>query len=265
MRRLLGLLLLIAAPAYALTPDEAAYIAERDKAIAALELKWSNEAHDRAIAALAPRLRRIVGPPPKGTVGEASMTPDTLCCGVGSAKLDAMVFGEVVVTTEGLLRLWLGDKPKPPLALEAGLDEGSEIYSTGVVGDAAVEVYAPLPISRPTGATRAVAHLALASQAGSFWPPPDLGVIVWKGDRVFITFRKVAAVPALPACEAGLAGDMREATEAFAAGKVDDSIRLEGDASTAYVRCWAEHVREASAYPEILQQAQRLADAFAAD
>ena len=262
---LLALFLLLAPPACALTPEEAAYIAERDKAIAALELKWSNEGHDRAIAALTPRLRRIVGAPPKGAGGEPQMTPDGLCCGVGSSKIDGMMYGEVVVTTEGLLRHWLNEKPKPPLDLEAGIDQGSELYSTGIVGDAAVDVYATLPIVQPPGTTRAVAHLAFASQAGSLWPPKDLGVIVWKGDRVFITFRDVVQVPELPACEAVLAKGMAEARRAWDARKTDDAPRLEAEASAAYVACWNAHVREAAAYPAILRQAQDLADAFAAD
>ena len=265
MRRLLAVFLLLAAPAFALTPDEAAYIAERDKVIASLELKWSNEGHDRAIAALTPRLRRIVGPPPKGTVGEPLMTPDSLCCGSGSSKLDGMVYGEVVVTTVGLLRHWLSEKPKPPLDLDAGIDQGADIYSTGIVGDAAVDVHATLPIVPPPGTTRAVAHLALGLPAGSLGTPKDLGVIVWKGDRVFLTFRDVAQVPELPACEAVLEKGMAQARSAWDARKIDDAPRLEAEASTAYVACWNAHVREATAYPAILRQAQELADAFAAD
>lgn len=173
MRRLLAMLLLAPpAPAGALTPEEVACIAERNRAVAALQQKWSNEAHDRAIASLTPKLQRIVGPPPKGTAGETYIIPDTLCCGVELGKLDAVV---------------------------------------------------------------AVAHLALGSQAG---PPQDLGVIVRKGERVFLTFRKVATVPALQTCEDGLAREMKPADAARTAGKVDESFRLEAEASTAYVRCW---------------------------
>jgi hypothetical protein len=265
MRLLLAFPLLLALPALALTPDEAGYIAERDKAIAALEQKWSNQAHDRAIAALTPRLKRIVGPPPKGTSGDASMTPDSLCCGVGSAKLDGMVYGEVLVTTVGLLRYWLRSKFKPPIELEAGIDDGADIYATGIVGNAAVEIYATLPIVKPPGVARVAAHLALASQGGAQSPPKDLGVIVWKGDRVFIAFRTVVQVPELPACEAVLAQGQAKVRSASDAGKSDDAAQFQVEAEDAYVRCWSEHVRGASAYPAILQQAQRLADTLAAD
>lgn len=260
MRGLPAILLLMAAPACALTPEEAAYIAERNRAVAALEQKWSNEAHDRAIASLTPKLQRIVGPPPKGTTGETYIIPDTLCCGVELGKIDAVVSGEVAVTTAGLLRHWLNDKVTPPPALDAAIADGEAIYATGLVGDPAVEVYATLPIAKPPGATVAVAHLALGSQAG---PPQDLGVIVRKGERIFLTFRKVAAVPALAKCEDGLARDMKPADAARAAGKTEEGFRLEAEASAAYVRCWRTHASEAAAYPAILRQAQELAAAFA--
>ena len=105
MRTVLALLLLLATPAWALSPEEAAYIAARDRAAAALEQKWDSAAHDKAIAALTPMLRRIVGPPPKGFPGPGEMVRDSLCCGAGSDKLDAIAFGDAVVTTEGLARL----------------------------------------------------------------------------------------------------------------------------------------------------------------
>jgi hypothetical protein len=263
MRRVLVLLLLLAPPAWALTPEEAAYLAERDRANAALEANWDQEAYDRAVETLTPRLARIVGPPPKGLAGKGEMNT-TPCCGVGSGKLDGMAFGDVVVTTEGLLRQWLTAQD-PPRDVAAGIDEGVGIYTSGLVGDAAVEVYAPVPIARPAGATRATAHLALASQAGSLWPPQEIGVIVQKGDRVFLAYRKLATVPALPACEAVLAKGMDEARSMFQAGKREESLRLEADAETAYVDCWNAHAREAAAWPAILQQAQSLADALAAD
>jgi len=262
MRWLSALLLLLAAPAWALSPEEAAYIAERDRANAALEASWDQDIQDRAVEALTLKLRRIVGPP-KGFDGKGEMNT-TLCCGVGAGKLDGMAYGDVVVTTEGLLGRWLGAL-NPPRDLAAGIEEGADLYASGLVGDAAVDVYATVPITRPPGATRAAAHLALASQAGSLWPPQEIGVIVQKGDRVFLAYRKVTTVPSLPACEAVLAKGMADARAAWQAGKRDDSERLEAAASTAYVDCWNAHAREATAWPAILQQAQALADAFSAD
>ncbi len=50
-----------------------------------------------------------------------------------------------------------------------------------------------------------------------------------------------------------------------AAGKVDESFALESEAESAYVGCWGTHIREAAAYPALVQQAQRVADSLASD
>jgi hypothetical protein len=264
MRTVLTFLLLLASPAWALSPEEAAYVAARDRAAAALEQKWDSAAHDKAIGALTPMLRRIVGPPPKGFPGPGEMVRDTLCCGVGSDKLDAIAFGDAVVTTESLARHWLGEKPKQPVDLDAKLREGEDLYF-GLTGDAAVTVYAALPIERPAGTVQAVAHLALASQSGAFAPPSEIGVIARKGGRLLLYLDKAAASPELPACEEPLAAALDRARTFRAAGKVDESFSLENEASDAYVRCWSVRVREAAAYASLVQQAQRLADSLAAD
>jgi len=264
MRLVVAFLLLLASPAWALSPEEAAYIAARDRAAAALEQKWDSAAHDKAIGALTPMLRRIVGPPPKGYPGPGEMVRDSLCCGAGSDKLDAIAFGDAVVTTEGLVRHWLGEKPKQPIDLGARLREGEDLYF-GLTGDAAVTVYATLPIERPAGTGQAVAHLALASQAGAFSPPREIGVIVQKGGRLLLHLDKAAAAPELPACEAPLAAALDKARAVRVAGKIDDSFALENEASDAYVQCWSVRISETAAYPALVQQAQRLADALAAD
>lgn len=258
------LLLLLAVPAWALSPEEAAYIAARDRAAAALEHKWDNAVHDKAMAALTLALRRIVGSPPKGFPGPGDMVRDALCCGAGSEKLDAIAFGDAVVTTEGLARHWLGEKPRQAVNLEAKLNEGEDLYS-GVTGDAAVTVYAALPIERPAGTAQAVAHLALASQSGAFSPPREIGVMVRKGGRLLLILDKATVAPELPTCEAPLAAALDKAKTVRAAGKADESFTLENDASDAYVRCWSQRVRETSAYPALVQQAQHLADSLVAD
>ena len=145
------------------------------------------------------------------------------------------------MTTEGLARHWLGEKPKQPIDLEAKLREGEDLYF-GLTGDAAVTVFAALPIERPPGTVQAVAHLALASQSGAFSPPREIGVIVQKGGRLFLYLDKADAAPELPACEAPLAAALDKAKAVRAAGKADDSFALENEASDAYVRCWSTRV-----------------------
>ena len=43
------------------------------------------------------------------------------------------------------------------------------------------------------------------------------------------------------------------------------SFSLENEASDAYVQCWSLRVSETTAYPALVQQAQRLADSLAAE
>jgi hypothetical protein len=264
MRMVLAALLLLAAPAWAVSPEELAYINERNRATALLELKWDSAAHDKALASLAPKLRRIVGPPPKGFSGTGDMVRDTLCCDGGANKLDALAFGDAVVTTEGLARRWLGEKPGVSIDLDARITDGGDFYS-GLTGDAAVTPYALLPIGKPAGATLAVAHVALATQSGALGPPREVGVIVRKGGRVLLYFDTAAALPELPACEPPLAAALDKARAVREGGKVDESFALETEAENAYVACWGARIREAAAYPALLQQAQRTADALAAD
>jgi hypothetical protein len=209
-------------------------------------------------------LRRIVGPPPRGYPGPGEMVRDSLCCGAGSDKLDAIAFGDAAVTTEGLVRHWLGEQPKQPIDLEAGLREGEDLYF-GLTGDAAVTVFASLPVERPAETVQAFAHLALASQSGAFSPPREIGIIVQKGSRLFLLLDRAVAAPELPACEAPLAAALEKAGAVNAAGKADEGSSLENEASEAYVRCWSMRVREATAYPALVQQAQHLADLLAAD
>jgi hypothetical protein len=189
---------------------------------------------------------------------------DSLCCGVGSDKLDAIAFGDAVVTSEGLARLWLGEKPKQPVDLEAKLREGEDLYF-GLTGDAAVTVYAALPVERPAGTVQAVAHLALVSQSGAFSAPREIGIIVRKGGRIILYLDKAVAAPEIPACEEPLAAALDRAKAMRDAGKVDESLALENEASDGYVRCWSVRVRDTPAYPALVQQAQRLADSLAAD
>lgn len=264
MRAVLAFLLLVASPALALSPEEAAYVAARDRAAAALEQKWDSAAHDKAVTSLTTMLRRIVGPPPKSYAGAGEMVRDALCCGGGSDKLDALAFGDVVVTTEGLARHWLGENPKQPIDLEAKLKEGEDLYF-GLTGDAAVTVYATLPIERPAKAVQAVAHLALASQAGAFSPPREIGVIMRKGGKIFLYLDKAEAAPELPACEEPLATALDKAKTMRAGGKADDSFAVENEASESYLRCWSLRVRETPAYAGLVQQAQRVVDSLAAD
>lgn len=253
MRTLLLAFLLLAAPsAWAQSPDERAYLAERDRAIAAFQKKPTQVEHKRLSDALQARLRGIVGrtSPPKGFADPTTFSPDTLCCGVTTRRLDGLGFtaiddtsGSVIVTTDGLLRNWLAEQ-KLPAASESTFRTG-ELYTKAIVGDADVTLFATLPISKPVGATVAVAALALASQMGASSPPRQIAITVLKGGRAYVAL--VGAMPKpepIAACDAALKQTQGEA---------------------AFVKCWGERMKDEPAFAGLTRQAQTLAEAFAAD
>jgi hypothetical protein len=117
------------APAGAQTPTpspEQAYIAARSAAAAQVELAKGDAldaAQKQAQLRLEPRLRALLGKvvPPPGFSGASEFRPTSLCCDLGSGALDGLAYmngndGSVVVSTEGLLRLWYAADPIAALA-----------------------------------------------------------------------------------------------------------------------------------------------------
>lgn len=260
MRTILFVFLLLAAPsAWAQSPDERAYLTERNAAIGTLQKKFDEAQHKRLSDALEARLRRIVvrTAPPKGFAEPGAFSPDTLCCGMMTRRLDGLRFtatdeagGAVIVTTEGLLRAWLGEQ-KLPAASESNFRTG-DFYTKAIVGEADVTLFAPLPITKPAGATVAVAALALASQMGATSPPRQIAVSVLKGGRAYVAL--VTATPRpepIVACEAVL-NDLRNKATAT-------------QSEAAFVKCWAERMKGEPAFAGLTRQAQALVDAFAAE
>ena len=184
------LLLSAAAPAGAQSPEQA-YIAARSEAAAGLEAT-KGDALDKGLLeaqrSLEPKLRALIGPlvAPPGFSGAGEFHPTALCCDMGAGALDGISFGNqqdgnVVVTTEGLLRLWYGADPK------AALENDSFRYADGLGTDAAVSPVVTLPIVRggrqlagarrgtrrppPAGFTTVVVRVAVSGDRQGGAPP----------------------------------------------------------------------------------------------
>jgi hypothetical protein len=310
MRMLLIVFLLIAAPrAWAQSPEEA-YLTARTKTGAVLEetsksadafdttkpvgRAWS-AAYDQAKSDLAAQLRRVMGPvpSPKGFSGAGTFSPDALCCGLGEGMLDGLLFrsgsGSVLVTTEGLLRLWLQEHKDwwkdDPLATDAKTAlQSSAFYTQAISADAAVTLFAPLPIRAPAGATLAVAGLATQCN-GSCSLPLYIAAAVVKGGRVYVALVE-AALPAttpgaapLGACDAvwkDFHDRYKAAYAAYEAAKATSrayellqaASRIETEGGAAVDKCRKSRARGDgqgdAAFPGLTRQAQDLADALAA-
>ena len=304
MRTILFVLLLFAAPLARAQSPEQAYIAGRVQIGADLEEKaksadafdktkpgggaWFVE-YDQAKSNLEAKLRRLMGavPAPKGFSGAGTFSPDSLCCGVGVGMLDGILFsngnGSVLVTTESLLRLWLEEHQSwwkdDPLATDPKTAFQSDaFYTQALSADAAVGLFAPLPIHAPAGATLAVAQLALQCN-GSCALPLHFTVAVVKGGRVFIALVD-AALPATGAAPPGACDAVwkdfddryKAAYAAYEAAKATSkayellmaATRLETEGGAAVDKCRKNRTSGDAAFPGLTQQAQDLADALAA-
>lgn len=260
MRAILLVSLLLAAPSvWAQSPDERAYLTERNGAIAALQKKFDEAQHKRLSATLEARLRRLMvrTAPPKGFAEPGAFSPDTLCCGTMTRRLDGLRFaatdeagGSVIVTTDGLLRTWLAEQ-KLPAASESAFRTG-DFYTKAIVGEADVTLFAALPIVKPAGATVAVAALALASQMGASSPPRQIAVSVLKGGRAYVALVTAMPRPApIAACDS-----VRKELQSRATA-------TQGEA--AFVKCWTERAKDEPAFAGLTRQSQALAEAFAAE
>jgi hypothetical protein len=310
MRMVLIVFLLIAASrALAQSPEEAsekAYVAARVQASAVLEEKsksadafdtttpggraWST-AYDQAKSNLEAELRRVMGPvpAPKGFPGAGTFSPEALCCGLGEGLLDGLLFrsgsGSVVVTTEGLLRLWLNEHKNwwkdDPLATDPKTAfQSSAFYTQGISADAAVTIFAPLPIRAPAGASLAVAGLATQCN-GSCSLPQYIAAAVVKGGRVYVALVDAAlpaptqGAPPPGACDSvwkDFYDRYKTADAAYEAAKetsrayelLEVAGRIETEGGAAVDKCWASHGKGDAAFPGLTRRAQDLADALAA-
>ncbi|HEY6719599.1 MAG TPA: hypothetical protein VI232_24885, partial [Reyranella sp.] len=184
MRMILPLLVLLMAPVCRAGPAEQVYFTARDQAIATLEQKFNSlepaatdkfqAEYDRASGAVEAQLRRLMGPvpPPKGFSSAGTMSPQVLCCGIGAGTLDGALFRNgddiVLVTTEGLLRHWLEENSKAyhfPTDPAAAL-RSDDFYTPAIAADAAVSIFAPLPIRAPRQCSRCAARRANPGAAG---------------------------------------------------------------------------------------------------
>jgi hypothetical protein len=176
----------------------------------------------------------------------------------------------VVVTTVGILSLWLETDPKTTL------ETNDMSYDSALDRSAAVGAVVPLPIRLPAGATTAVAWLAVECN-GECTLPQHLVLSVIKGDRAYIAMVDPMLPAATPptACDAVWKSAFDKYKTAYAAfdaaretPKAYDLLmtatRFDKEGGEAVDKCWKDHAKGEPAFPLLTQQAQALADDFAA-
>lgn len=205
MRTILTLfLLLTVSSAWALSPEEQAYLATRDRLGAALVEQSRNDElnkaqvvgrpehyssrfraeYDRAHRELTAELQRLVGR--AGRRGTLNMA---LCCWGRVGALDGLAIaqadgGRVVVTTQGLLDRWReGRRDLRAVGPDVGSDPN--FYQSAGVSDWPVVKRAVLPLRLPPGASGAAAFLASGGPGGE---PVWIAALLAKADKVHIAF-----------------------------------------------------------------------------
>ena len=205
MRTILILLLLLAASsAWALSPEEQAYLAARDRLGAALVERSKNDELNKAQTVGRPeayssrfrsdyeqthrellaQLQAAVG---RVGLGRRSVLNASLCCWGRIGALDGLAFaqadgGRVVVTTTGLLDRWLDERRGLRLA-RADLGSDPNFYQWAGASDWPVVKRAILPLHLPPGATGAAAFLASVGPAAE---PVWIAAFVTKADKTFV-------------------------------------------------------------------------------
>lgn len=265
----LGLLaVLMASQAGAQTAQDKAYVETRRQLAADLAAKrksmpepvdqkaWSDE-EARTHEALKARLQEVLGPapPPKGFEVTRS-NPDPVCCGKGADSLDALSLSKgklrAVMTTEGILKLWLGRDPRTALRSD-DID-----YYRALNTDAPVEVFAALPVKVPVGADLALGRLVIKGKGVGRFPLHTIAAVVRNGRALLIM--TPASLEAGSPCEVL----WQQSTERYrTADDLDERRTINEQAGRQLEQCVKEHEGQAL-FPGLGRRAQKLVDALSA-
>ncbi|WP_424363238.1 hypothetical protein [Methylocystis parvus] len=283
--------LLLGLSAVAGTPEED-YVAARDAAIAKIK-KIEEKKPDadvskidqKALADLEKRLQAIIGDlsvkpyPAKGKIGFESLSDNE----VGSGGLDGLRFmngdegPQVYVTTDGLTTKWLAredwwkEKRKAPPTIDEALADDD--FITAAVGeDAAFSKTAALPITKPEGATFAAALVGGWAQDIGPNPNQEIIVAIRKDGKIYIAEEQAKKFKPVAACDAVWKESEKKADALFkkyqASGAKDENVfnsytaeQEKGDRD--YRACIGERAPKEAFFPELVKEAQEIADRFA--
>lgn len=273
--------------------SEDAYLAARDAAIARIKkLAAKKDAEDvigkeqeKALADLQNRLQAIVGDldvtgyPARGKIAIESLSDDE----IGFSVLDALRFSqsddgpEAVVTTDALLAKWLSDRAQwwkksgTPLPEVEDALKTDDFYTEALGPDAAFSKNADIPIRKPEGASFAAALLGGWAQDIGPNPAQEIIVALRKDGKVYIASETTTRAGKIPACDAiwtEAAGKAEKLAQKYSEGGakdeklIEESMALQEKGDADYRACFAERAPKEPFFPELLKEAQAIADRF---
>ena len=271
----------LSASAVSAASPERDYLAARDAYIKAFEHGYDGgdiDKHQRALADLEAQLRRIVGPTTlAGFPAEGKIHLDTLSTeDEGFGLLDGLAYAiplddkgidekvSVVVTTRSLFEAWLrahktkwwGQNPLPQ-DLQAAL-KADDFYRQALSTDAAVVIYAQLPVAKPSWARTAFAVLATRTQDLVGSAPSEMDIVVMGSERVYVVTAKTeVAVGPIAACDT-IRQRYKARADAVRSGSL--ATQLEAQGMRAFMQCYATRARDAGGFAAAVKQAQALID-----
>jgi hypothetical protein len=258
-------LLVFATPAHAAGPEQH-YLDLRDRYIAkfstAKESDETSRQHDAALKELTGVLRGLVGPVTiKGLPAEGQSNADTLFKGdSGFGHLDGLGFAsegdklQAVVTTTALLKHWLREHREDGMPEGIGAAFKSDRFYYYAIQDSAFAKYAELPITKPAGASAAVAVLGVRGNGDLKGPPHEIDVVAIQGEKVFFIASSDAVKTAeIPACE--------KVWKQMMAKPIDKKdprgdMTREDNAMDAYTKCFAKEAPSQSWFAAAVKKAQ---------
>ena len=292
-----GLLLCLYVPAWAAPGHAAAtteaYLAARDQAIASLRQPPGKALSDADTALedarekseldkLQTMIRELIGPIRLPGFAPAGTISTVLVAGyVESGRLDGLAVksrdGRTtgIVTTEPLLRAWLGSgaaqSPPPGLPMELDAAFGDDdFYSQALTEDARAHEYAELPSGLPAGQGTARVLLVLFGSDSVAPNPPDtlVAAAARSGLVAVLKERTAMRIGQIPACKAAYDRDVKAAEEAEKQSQASTSdtalfqkyAALEAASDTNFVHCFGVAIKSRPEYPALAKQASALAE-----
>jgi hypothetical protein len=231
--------------------------------------------HDQALAELGKLTRQIVGPVAiKGFPANGKSNLDSLFKGdEGFGLLDGLLFKstddktQVVATTVSLLEHWLREHKdwwEPPITnvpqdITAAL-KSDAFYTQALNTDAAISIYAELPVSKPAQSKFAGAMMVTRRQDFGLRSPNELLIASLQPPLVFVISAPThAKAEIMPVCWRQAE---RKASHLDAHAKDIDKERdrLEEEGDAAMRRCFGQRARSQAFFSPLTHQAQAWLD-----
>jgi hypothetical protein len=183
-----------------------------------------------------------------------------VCCGAGAGSLDALAISKdklrAVMTTEGILKLWLGRDPRTALQSDH-ID-----YDRALNTDAPVDIFAALPVKAPAGADLALGRLVIKGQGVGRFPLHTIAAVI-KNGRVLL----IMTPASLEAANAGSPCEVlwQQSSERYrSADDLDERRAINVEAGQQFEQCVRDH-QDQPLFPGLGRRAQKLVDALSAE